>query len=103
MKLKAMHIDQTMRQFRAEAIPENHPVTPRLNSLFGEHTFFLDEGGLKIVELIAPEDETAAPDGEAADAARVIELASWTDETRTSLTPHEREITNVVVVLERTH
>ena len=103
MKLNAMHIDQTMRQFGAEAIPENHPATPRLNSVFGEHTFFLDEGGLKILELIASEDETAAPDGDGADAARVVELASWADETRTSLVAHEREITNVVVVLERTH
>lgn len=101
MKLNAMHIDQTMRQFGAEAIPENHPATPRLNSVFGEHTFFLDEGGLKILELIASEDETAAPDGDGA--ARVVELASWADETRTSLVAHEREITNVVVVLERTH
>jgi hypothetical protein len=103
MKLNAIHIDQTRRQFGAEAIPENHPAAPRLNSLFGEHTFFLDESGLNIVELVTPEDETAALAGGTAEAVRVVKLASWADETHTSLAPHEREITDVVVVLDRAH
>jgi hypothetical protein len=31
-------------QCEAQAIPDDHPVIPQLNDLFGEHTFFLDPG-----------------------------------------------------------
>ena len=41
-----------LSQFEAQAIPESHPVLPRLNELFGDHTFFVDSDGLSIVEPI---------------------------------------------------
>ena len=50
MKLTSAQVERTLSQFRAEAIPDNHPVVPQLNNLFGEHTFFLDSKGLNIVE-----------------------------------------------------
>ncbi|TMJ93643.1 MAG: hypothetical protein E6G77_23760 [Alphaproteobacteria bacterium] len=52
MKLTSTQIERTLTQFRGEAIPDNHPVIPQLNSLFGEHTFFLDSHGLNIVEPV---------------------------------------------------
>ena len=50
MKLTWAQIERTLSQFEAQAIPENHPVLPRLNELFGDHTFFIDSNGLNIVE-----------------------------------------------------
>ena len=41
MKLTSVQIEQTLSQFQAQAIPEDHPVLPRLNELFGDHTFFI--------------------------------------------------------------
>jgi hypothetical protein len=51
---------------KARAIPDDHPVIPQLNDLFGEHTFFLDRKGLNIVEPA----EAAA--GAAAQSAKVV-------------------------------
>lgn len=92
MKLTSTRIDRTLSQFDAQAVPEGHPVIHQLNHLFGDHTFFIDENGLNIIEPA----ETA---GEKVETGQVIKLASWTDETRSTLAPHEREPTDVVVVL----
>ena len=92
MKLSSARIVQTLDQFQAQAIPESHPVVPQLNRMFGEHTFFLNEGGLHIVE-----PEETANDGK--QTAKVVNLAHWKDETRSSLTPHKPEPTDVLVVL----
>jgi hypothetical protein len=92
MKLSAARIERTLSQIDAQAIPENHPVMAQLNSLFGEHTFFLDSNGLNIVE---PAEPTSAESlsGE------VINLASWSEMNPTSLEPHEPEPTDVVITL----
>jgi len=91
MKLSTAMVQRCLSQYDAQAIPSNHPSVPELSALFGDHTFFLDGKGLNIVE------ETDA-DGSAA--AQVVNVASWTDEGRTSLAPHEPEPTDVVVMLE---
>ena len=54
MKLTSAQVERTLGQFEAEAIPDDHPVVPQLNDLFGEHTFFLDSNGLNIVEPAEP-------------------------------------------------
>ena len=36
MKLTSTQIEQTLGQFEAEPIPENHPMVPQLNEVFGE-------------------------------------------------------------------
>jgi hypothetical protein len=92
MKLNSALVERTLNQFDAQAIPENHPVVPQLNSLFGDHTFFLDGSGLSIVE------PTEADNG--AQKGQVVKLAGWQDSDRTSLVPHEPEPTNVLVELE---
>ena len=38
MKLTSAQVERTLGQFEAEAIPDDHPVVPQLNDLFGEHT-----------------------------------------------------------------
>jgi hypothetical protein len=95
MKLSSNQVKQTLSQFQAEVLPDNHPAVAQLNNLFGEHTFFLDDGGLKVLEPVGvPEMETRT--GE------VVSLADWSDATLTSLRPHEPEMTGVVVVLDAT-
>lgn len=96
MRLSSELVERTVSQIGAQAIPDNHPAVPQLNSLFGDHTFFLDGDGLHIVE---PVESTPA----GARAGKIVKLASWGDETRTSLAPHEPEPTDVVVVLGSEH
>jgi hypothetical protein len=95
MKLTTAQVERTLSQFEAQAIPDDHPVVPQLNRLFGNHTFFLDGSGLNIVE---PAESVAA----GADAGLVVNLANWSDPNLTSLAPHDPEPTDVVVVLGAT-
>ena len=93
MKLTSAQVERTLTQFRGEAIPDNHPVIPQLNSLFGEHTFFLDSHGLNIVEPVEAAGESAM----------VVNLASWSDDSRSDLELHEPEATDVVITLGLRH
>jgi hypothetical protein len=96
MKLNSTQLKQTLTQFEAQALPDDHPLVPQLNELFGDHTFFLDGNGLNVVE---PKESTDAgvPVG------TVVNVASWSDAELTSLMPHEPEPTEVVVMLEIKH
>lgn len=96
MKLNIAQVEQALNQFEAMALPDDHPVVPQLNNLFGDHTFFLDGSGLNVVEPV----ET--PDSEPESGA-IVNLASWSSAERTSLVPHEPEPTGVVVVLQYKH
>ena len=97
MKLNSAQLERTLGQFEARAIPDDHPVIPQLNDLFGEHTFFLDRNGLNIVEPA----EAAA--GAAAQSAKVVNLASWSDDDPTGLELHEPEATDIVITFESRH
>ena len=90
MRLSAARVERTLSQVAVQAIPENHPVVPQLSKIFGDHTFFIDNSGLLIVE---PAESSGTPKGQ------VIKLAAWSDANRTSLAPHEPEATDVVVAL----
>jgi hypothetical protein len=96
MKLNSTQVKQTLNQFEAEVLPDSHPAVPELNDLFGDHTFFLDGGGLNVLEPGETAD-TEVQTGE------IVSLASWSDATLTSLRPHEPEPTGVVIVLESRH
>jgi len=93
MKLTSARVERTLSQFGAQAIPDNHPVLPELNRLFGDHTFFLDKSGLNIVEPTGTEVDGAI-------VARVVKIASWRDATMTDMKRHDPEPTEVVVTLE---
>jgi len=71
-------------------------AVPQLNTLFGDHTFFLDGDGLNVLEP-AETPELERQTGE------VVSIASWSDATLTSLRPHEPEPTGVVIDLESKH
>jgi hypothetical protein len=93
MKLSPERVNQALGQFEAQVIPEDHPAIPQLNGLFGEHTYFVDQSGLSIVE------PTEAPNG-GSEMGQVVKIASWSDDNRTSLAPHDPAPTDVVFSLE---
>ena len=80
MKLTSAQVERTLTQFEGEVIPDNHPVVPQLNSLFGEHTFFLDSHGLNIVEPEAA--------GSGAQSAKVVNVANWSGANPNRLEAH---------------
>jgi hypothetical protein len=96
MKLNSTQVEQTLSQFEAQAIPDDHPLVPKLYELFGDHTFFLDSNGLNVVE---PNERDHA----GAQAGTVVNLANWSDAHLTALAPHEPEATEIVVILETEH
>lgn len=96
MKLNAVQIERTLSQFKAEAIPDDHPLVRELSVLFGDHTFFLDPNGLSVVE---PNESVQA----SAKSGTVVNLANWSDAHLTSLAPHEPEPTEIVVIFETEH
>jgi hypothetical protein len=96
MKLTSAQVERTINQFEAQAIPDSHPVVPQLNELFGDHTFLLDSNGLNILE-----PAEASP--ERVQAAKVVNLANWSDDNLTRLSPHEPEPTGAIIELESTH
>jgi hypothetical protein len=96
MKLSSAQVDKTLTQFEAQVIPDDHPLVPRLNELFGDHTFFLDSNGLNVIE---PNEHIHA----GVPAGTVVNVANWSDAQLTGLVPHEPEQTEVVVILENQH
>jgi len=93
MRLSPPLVERALSQFPAQAIPENHPAIPELSRRFGDHTFFLDDNGLHIVEPVVS-DETG-PQG----AGQVVKLAAWNDDEKTSLVPLDPEPIDVVLEL----
>jgi hypothetical protein len=93
MKLSSDAISQTLTQFEADPLPEDHPAVAQLNQIFGDHTYFLDLTGLHVVEST---EKTNSGSQQAV----VIKLASWSDESRTSLAPHPPEPTNMIIDLK---
>ena len=87
MKLSLAQVERVEEQYDGQIVPEDHEVAPQLETLFGEHTFFLDAQGLNIVEP-SPADEQVG---------NVVNLADWTDEKRTMLAPHPPQPTSVTI------
>jgi len=96
MRLNSAQLERTLSQFEAQPLPDNHPAIPQLNNLFGDHTFFLDNMGLHVLE------PSEAPDAEG-QTGEIVNLANWSDANLTSLLPHEPEPTGVVVMIEPVH
>jgi len=94
MRLTPVLVERTLSQFEAQAIPDNHPMIPQLYEIFGDHTFFLDDNGLNIVE---PAEPTQA----GGQAGKVVNLADWSDAN--GLAAHDPEPTDLVIVLGARH
>lgn len=76
MKLSEQEAGAIKAETGLEPLPPEAPAQPDLEAHFGEHTFYVAEQGLFIFE---PEAEEKA-DGEAADSARAVQLAVWTEQ-----------------------
>src|SRR5215469_14485202 len=92
MKLSAALVRQTLSQFDARAIPVTHPAVPKLSELYGDHTFFLNDNGLSIIEPVDSNDGVTST-------AKVVNLANWRDSNQTSLAPHNPVPTSKIIVL----
>ena len=95
MKLNSVQIQETLHQIDAKPVPPDHPLIPQLERMYGEHTYFLDDNGLSIVEPTAS-DWTDSQLG------LVVNLANWTDANTPELAPHEPEATDLFVRLGTT-
>jgi hypothetical protein len=95
MKLNSALLERTLSQFQAQVVPDSHPAIPQLTQAFGDHTFFLNDSGLCVVE--------PAPTDGVEPAGKIVNLASWSDETLTSLVPHPPEVTGIEVALGADH
>ncbi len=98
MKLSTVRVQRTLDQLEEQTafhdalmINEESPLKSKLSELFGDHTFFLDNEGVHIVEPAEP--RSSVPAG------KIIQLARWKDANHTALTPHRPQETDIVVVL----
>lgn len=94
MKLSEDRIDAILTQLPGQVVPESSPATSQLIEVFGEHTFFVTERGLQVIE---PAEGSAGNPT----AGRVVKVAQWQDESRTNLVPHPPERTDIMVALDR--
>ena len=91
MKLNAAQLAIVEDQIGIAAVPEEHPLTSDLKDAFGDHTFFLDAGGLNIVE---PNPLRGSENGS------IVKLADWASEERKELVSRHPEVLPVTVDLE---
>jgi hypothetical protein len=91
MKLNSTQVEQTLSQLDAQVLPDDHPAATQLTNVFGNHTFFVDMSGLKVLE---PTDASEMQN----QAGEVVSLADWSDATLTSLVPHAPELTGKIIV-----
>jgi hypothetical protein len=97
MKLNTAQVKRTVSQLQIEALPEDHPLVPQLNRIFGDHTYFLDGSGLNILEPAAAALEV--PPSSIGEVGVLVNVANWTDSNPPKLEVHEPELTNTTVAL----
>ncbi len=93
MKLSSEKLGSVLEQIDLEVIPDDHPSLPKLRNVLGDHTFFVDAGGLTIIEPLEQDPLTA----------EVVKVASWDDADPLHLFVHAPQGTDVLIELERTH
>ena len=50
MRLNSAQVTQALTQMEAQVLPDDHPAVTELTDVFGDHTFLLDDSGLKVLE-----------------------------------------------------
>ena len=91
MKLSSPLIERAVAQFPAVALPDTHAAHQKLEEVFGDHTFLLNDNGLHIVEPVADSGGT--------EVGRIVKIADWQGPGQTTLAPHQPEPTDVVIRL----
>ena len=82
MRLSEPQTRRVQEETGASVVPEDNPSMPALKQNFGDHTFFLDAEGLHIWESVAEQPSDS-------DKLIGVRVASWSNEEKTSLVPHE--------------
>jgi len=90
MRLSNAQVRDVLNQTEARVVPQDHPVVPQLEQVFGLHTFFLKREGLHVIER----GELPSPEGE--DPAFLVKVAGWADEAHTNLVPQRAEVAGAV-------
>jgi hypothetical protein len=93
MKLSKVQIGKILSQFPALVLVKDHLTVSQFRELFGRHTFFLDDRGLNVLELLE------VP-GMEVEEGEMVRLADWSDMGFTRLTTHPPEPTGIVVCLK---
>jgi len=93
MKLSSEKLGSVLEQIDVEVIPDDHPSLPKLREVFGDHTFFVDDGGLTIIQ---PLDQHRRTGG-------LVKIARWDNADPPHLVAHTPEETDVLIRLESTH
>lgn len=93
MKLSSEKLGTILEQIDSEVIPDDHPSLPKLREVFGDHTFFIDDGGLTIIQPLDQHRQTGG----------LVKIARWDDADPPHLVAHTPEETDVLIKLESTH
>lgn len=94
MKLSNDQVKVVEERTGLQPIPEDNPAMPQLKENFGDHTFYVDDNGLYVLETEGDETDGGGH-------ATAVQVASWTDENRTALQAHEPQVTDAVFKLTR--
>jgi hypothetical protein len=91
MRLTPSQTSEIVKQHDMVPIPPTSPAVPSLNQHFGDHTFFIDEAGLKIWawEGDDPGDHTAV----------LVQVAEWSGDDKKALRPHSPKRLDAVATL----
>lgn len=92
LKLSDNQIAAVRETVGAEPIPEDNPAMEPLKQNFGDHTFYVDNTGLLVLEPVNDPNQPGEP-------AAVIHIAAWTDEERKQLQPIEPKASGAVLDL----
>ena len=90
MKLSDLHIALVAKRLNVQALDPEDDATKMLVDTFGDHTFYLDPGGLNIFEHST---------SDAGDSLILVKIADWVDGTRTGFQPIEPDIKPVAVLI----
>ena len=93
MKLNEAQISRTLAQFSARVLADDHPASAQFREMFGQHTFFLDDRGLYVLELL----EVPGIDSQEGE---IVSLADWSDTDFTKLSTHRPKPTGLVISLK---
>ena len=93
MKLSSEKLGSVLEQIEADVIPDDHPSLPKLREVFGDHTFFIDDNGLTIIQPLDQHRQTGG----------LIKIAWWDDADPSHLVAHTPEETDVLIKLETAH
>ena len=93
MRLSSEKLGSVVQQIDAEVIPDDHPSLPKLREVFGDHTFFIDDGGLTIIQPLDQHRQTGG----------LVKIARWDDANPPHLVAHPPEQTDILIKLASVH